>query len=75
VEALSVVDEVWTPSSFVAGLFEPYAPGRVHTMPYPLAVTPPEPRLSRSEVGFGDEFTFLFVFDFYSSSVRKNPTR
>ena len=72
-DALSLVDEVWAPSSFIAGLFEPYAPGRVHAMPYPLSVTPSEPRLSRSQVGFGDEFTFLFVFDFYSSSVRKNP--
>jgi glycosyltransferase involved in cell wall biosynthesis len=71
--ALPYVDEVWAPSAFIADRFEPHAPGRTHAMPYPLAVEPPGPRLSRAEVGFSDAFTFLFVFDFYSCNARKNP--
>ncbi|MDQ2648661.1 MAG: glycosyltransferase, partial [Actinomycetota bacterium] len=72
-EALALIDEVWAPSSFIADVFEPHAPGRVHAMPYPLAVAPDFPLLSREEVGFDEAFTFLFVFDFYSSVARKNP--
>ncbi|MDQ2650833.1 MAG: glycosyltransferase [Actinomycetota bacterium] len=71
--ALDLVDEVWCPSKFIAGIFEPRAPGRVRAMPYPLALPADPPTRSRSDVGFGDEPTFLFVFDYLSSAARKNP--
>lgn len=70
--AFDLVDEVWAGSEFVADALRRVSPKPVFHVPMPAAeyetVT-----ISREAVGIGDEFTFVFTFDFLSVFERKNP--
>ena len=70
-EAFRWVDEIWTYSSYGAGLIAPRAPVPVVPMPLPLIL--PERAREPLELPLGDAFTFLFMFDFLSTVERKNP--
>jgi glycosyltransferase involved in cell wall biosynthesis len=71
--ALKFVDEVWVASDFVADAIRAATSVPVFTFPLPVEV-PPETTLTRAELGLPDDrFLFSFVFDFYSTAVRKNP--
>jgi len=70
--ALDVVDEVWAGSQFVADAITPVSPKPVVAFPHPLA-PPVDVRPDRERLGLPDGFLFLFMFDFNSISVRKNP--
>jgi glycosyltransferase involved in cell wall biosynthesis len=71
--AFDLVDEIWVASDYVAGIVADATDKPVHVFPMPVEVAPP-PALSRAEVGLPeDRFVFLFAFDFFSTSERKNP--
>jgi glycosyltransferase involved in cell wall biosynthesis len=68
-------DEIWAPSSFIAGVLGPIAPVPVVTMPPVLTVAEPGSR-ERGRLALNvrdDEFLCAFVFDMNSTAARKNP--
>lgn len=71
----SFVHEVWAPSAFTARALETLLPGRVRSVPLPLALSPPVPsRLGRADFGLPDDAVVVLVsFSLASSFERKNP--
>lgn len=69
------VHEVWAPSRFTADALETLMPGRVRVVPYPIAVSPPQPAaLDRQAFGLpADAMVSLVCFSLASSFERKNP--
>jgi glycosyltransferase involved in cell wall biosynthesis len=70
--AFADVDEVWTPTRFVAEAVRPFTDKPVRVVPHPVALAPPGVR-RREAFGFGDRFVVLTMFTFSSSFPRKNP--
>ncbi|MBK5229549.1 MAG: glycosyltransferase [Thermoleophilia bacterium] len=72
-EAFEYIDEVWVASDHVYKAIAPVSPVPVVKMPMPVIV----PRIeshTRAELGMPeDKFTFLYVYDYHSTSARKNP--
>ncbi len=72
VEKLPHVDEIWTPSQFVADAFRKETDKPVITMPY--GIEAPVDGSTRADFGFGeDDFLVLSMYDSNSQSSRKNP--
>lgn len=70
---LSMVDEIWTATDFVAKAFRKAIQRPVHCVGYGLA-TPNLPGPDRSKFGWRDEeFVVLFIADAHSGIERKNP--
>ena len=70
--AFEWVDEVWTHSTYSAGLIAPRSPVPVIAVPPPILE--PEPAGEPLDLdGIPDGFWFLFAFDFLSTVERKNP--
>ena len=70
--AFPLVDEIWVYSQYVAEILSRAA--MVPVVRVPLAVIRPVvPEGTVLDLGLPDRFTFLFLFDFYSTLVRKNP--
>lgn len=71
--ALDLVDEVWTPTAFVRDAISGATDKSVLRMP--MAVEPEAPTgMDRAHFGLpGNEFVFLFSFDFNGFASRKNP--
>jgi hypothetical protein len=69
--AYSVVDEIWTYSDYVVDVLKGRSPAPVVRVPLP--VTLPDVTVPAPDLGLPDRFTFLFLFDFYSTVQRKNP--
>ena len=68
--AFGLLEEIWTFSTFVADNL-----GRVSPVPVvviPMAVTVPDPSGVDIPIAHDDRFTFLFMFDFFSTLRRKN---
>ena len=73
--AFDLVDEVWTPSAFVAEALRKIAPARVKVtpMPYPLYLNP-RPAADRRRFDLPeDKVVVLMAFDLRSTAQRKNP--
>jgi glycosyltransferase involved in cell wall biosynthesis/SAM-dependent methyltransferase len=70
--AFDVVDEIWTYSTYVADILRRAAPS-APVARVPLPVREPSPARPKPDLGLPDKFTFLFLFDFYSTLQRKNP--
>jgi glycosyltransferase involved in cell wall biosynthesis len=70
--AFEWVDEVWTHSTYSAGLIAPRSPVPVVAVPPPV-VEPEPPGEPLHLEGIPDGFWFLFAFDFLSTVERKNP--
>ena len=69
-EAFPYVDEVWVYSTFMAENL-----GRLLPMPVvvvPPAVVVPDPSGVEVPIAFDERFTFLFMFDLFSTERRKN---
>ena len=71
--AIDVIDEIWTPSKFVADLFAGHTQKPVgvmgHPVEAPLGITG-----ARTRFGIpSDDFCVGFISDAYSSLERKNP--
>ncbi len=69
--ALDEVDEVWTPSRFVADAVRPFTSKPIHVVPHPVALAPVG-TARRADFDMGDAFTVLIMFSFVSCP-RKNP--
>ncbi len=69
--AFSLVDEIWVYSTYVAEVIGHAAPCPVVRVPLPIVA--PNPAGARVSFRLPDGFTFLFLFDFYSTLQRKNP--
>jgi glycosyltransferase involved in cell wall biosynthesis len=69
------VHEVWVPSPFIAAAIEPLKPGRVHVVPFPLAIARPVPaNLGRAAFGLPEDAVIVLVsMNLASSLARKNP--
>jgi glycosyltransferase involved in cell wall biosynthesis len=68
-----LAQEIWVGTDFVRDAITAAIEIPVFTVPIPIA-PPPPPSYSRAAFGLPDDaFVFLFVFDFGSSFVRKNP--
>ncbi len=70
---LERIDELWAPNSFVADAFRPI-------FDRAITIVPPCIRVDRKQVYGGEHFglddsrfNFLFSFDYYSGTARKNP--
>jgi len=66
-----IVDEIWVYSQYIADNLASAASVPVVRVPLPIV----EPVLDGAPPDFGlpDKFTFLFMFDFFSTLKRKNP--
>lgn len=71
-ESFNLVDEVWVASHFMHEIIAPVSPVPVHRIKQPVLVSPFE-RRSRADLGMPDDFVFLFVHDYHSTTARKNP--
>jgi glycosyltransferase involved in cell wall biosynthesis/SAM-dependent methyltransferase len=69
--AFALVDEIWVYSTYVAEILGRAAPCPVIRMPLPIVA--PDPAGTPVSFALPDGFTFLFLFDFYSTLQRKNP--
>ena len=74
-EAFEVIDELWVPTEYMRSAFLAVAPPKVNIrhMPLPLVGPSKSATVGRSHFGIGQEFMFLFIFDFLSVMKRKNP--
>lgn len=68
--AFGLVDEIWVYSRYVQEIISNVSPVPVVRVPLPI-VAPP--RGDATALHLPDGFTFLFLFDFYSTLARKNP--
>jgi glycosyltransferase involved in cell wall biosynthesis/SAM-dependent methyltransferase len=69
--AFLLVDEIWVYSSYVVELLSHAAPCPVVRVPLPISA--PVVTDTPLSIDMPDGFTFLFLFDFYSTLQRKNP--
>ena len=70
---IDYVDEIWTPSGFIAGAVRKVTEKPVTVIPYCME-TPYEEALTRADFGLNeDDFLVLAMFDSNSYSSRKNP--
>ena len=69
--AFGAIDEIWAYSRYVEELFLPVAPVPVVRVPLPVVV--PAIEAAPPDLGVPEAFTFLFLFDFFSTLRRKNP--
>ena len=69
--AFQFVQEIWAFSRFVADNLARVAP--VPVVVVPMAVTVPDPSGVQLQIAQDGRFTFLFMFDFFSTARRKNP--
>ncbi|WP_436493061.1 FkbM family methyltransferase [Actinokineospora sp. HUAS TT18] len=69
-DAFDLVDEVWTISEFCREAIAKHSPVPVKVIPVPVRDPGPRPVRPRVE---GQPTQFLFLFDFNSTSQRKNP--
>ena len=72
-EALDYVDEVWMPSEYSSQAARAATNKPVHTFPYPIVPPAVDPAITRQQLGIPDGFLFTFMFDYFSTSQRKNP--
>jgi glycosyltransferase involved in cell wall biosynthesis/2-polyprenyl-3-methyl-5-hydroxy-6-metoxy-1,4-benzoquinol methylase len=71
--AFDAVDEIWVYSHYVADIVRPVSPVPVVRMPLPVPEPVVPPGDAAPDLGLDDRFTFLFLFDFFSTMERKNP--
>ncbi len=69
--AFALVDEIWVYSRYVREILSQASPVPVVRVPLPIVAPPPGGDISALRLPGG--FTFLFLFDFYSTLARKNP--
>src|SRR3954447_17886502 len=69
--AFALVDEIWVYSRYVREILSQASPVPVVRVPLPIVAPPPGGDISALRIP--DGFTFLFLFDFYSTLARKNP--
>ena len=71
--AFTLVDEVWAISEFSRRAIAAATAKPVFAFPLPVVAPRPRPEVGRAALGLPDGFLFLFCFDFFSVTQRKNP--
>ena len=72
-ELIPLLDEIWSPTEFVAQAMRSRMTAPIHTMAPGVEVGTVE-AVSRESLGIPDDrCLFLFMFDMYSEFARKNP--
>jgi glycosyltransferase involved in cell wall biosynthesis len=71
--ALRWLDEVWVPSQYTQNAVAQASAKPVFVIPSPMIAPRYPGYMDRAYFGLPDRFTFLFMFDFFSSVWRKNP--
>lgn len=72
-QTMNLLDEVWAPTRFIQDALSAAASRPVIHMPIPLTIDVPPP-VSRAQFSLPENrFLFLFSFDVFSNSARKNP--
>jgi len=69
--AFALVDEIWVYSHYVQEILSRVSPVPVVCVPLPIVA--PKPGADLEALALSDGYTFLFLFDFYSTLARKNP--
>jgi glycosyltransferase involved in cell wall biosynthesis/SAM-dependent methyltransferase len=69
--AFALVDEIWVYSAYVHEILSHVSPVPVVRVPLPIVAPPAGGDIG--DLHIADGFTFLFLFDFYSTLARKNP--
>jgi len=69
--AFALVDEIWVYSHYVQEILSRVSPVPVVRVPLPIVAPPTGGDLDQTTRP--DGFSFLFLFDFYSTLARKNP--
>lgn len=73
IEALDLVQEIWTPSEYTGNLFRKLTDKPVYAMPYSVEA-PTDEQMNRSYFNLpNDKFLYLVMYDINSTSARKNP--
>lgn len=74
-EPLSLIDEFWAPTKFLADSMASISPSslRITHMPLPIAQMSDVQPLPKQSMGLENRFLFYFAFDFLSVMERKNP--
>jgi len=72
-QGLPYLDEIWTVSEFSRASIARMTDKPVYTFPYPISRRLPSEELDRASLGLPEGFIFLFCFDLFSVSERKNP--
>lgn len=73
VPCMDTVDEIWTPSEFIANCFRKYTQKKVEVIPYGIRIKEPVV-YDRSHFRLPEDvFLVLTMYDFLSISERKNP--
>lgn len=71
--ALSLVDEIWTPSEYISNNFRKVTDKPVYTHSY-CVEAPTDEKYGRQYFGLPqDQFLYLIMYDSQSTSARKNP--
>lgn len=69
--AFELIDEIWVYSRYVEDILRGASERPVIRVPLPVVIEPP-PEVE-VDLGLPERFTFLFMFDFFSTMQRKNP--
>jgi glycosyltransferase involved in cell wall biosynthesis/SAM-dependent methyltransferase len=71
--AFEHLDEVWVATDHIYEAIAPHSPVPVSKVRMPVLM-PRIGHFSRTQLGMPDEgFTFLYIYDYHSTSARKNP--
>jgi glycosyltransferase involved in cell wall biosynthesis len=71
-DRFALLDEIWVGGSFMGKAIADVSPVPVIHMPHIVNVPQTQPDCRRFGIP-NDEFVFLFMFDFFSTTARKNP--
>ncbi len=71
-DRFALLDEIWVGGSFMAKSIADVSPVPVIHMPHVVNIPPTKPDRKRFGISDG-ETVFLFMFDFFSTTARKNP--
>jgi glycosyltransferase involved in cell wall biosynthesis len=67
-------DEIWVVTEFTRAAFAAVSPVPVRKITYPFTLDESEARRDRARFSIPEEaYVFLFTFDFFSTTQRKNP--
>ena len=73
IEAIDLVQEIWTPSQYISNLFRQVTDKPVYTMPYSVSA-PVDEKMNRAYFHLPeDKFLYLVMYDTNSTAARKNP--
>ncbi|MEM9480991.1 MAG: glycosyltransferase [Verrucomicrobiota bacterium] len=73
IAALSLMDELWVCTKFVAEAAKKRLKAPISLIPHPLEMPEPPTAEAKAPFDYNGRFMFLYVFDFLSGIERKNP--